>query len=113
MKENVCSQLRALRHGEQNHNAGQDHEIGVKKDEYAGVVKTPLAPQTASRLRHAPRGYQKGKELPMRTMQVFDGWKTGQAQTCGECAQREQDGAQQRFLPQTEDVRANAHNLSL
>ena len=77
------------------------------------MIETPLAAQAAGCLYHAPRGYQEGEKLPMRAVQVVYVRETGQAQTGCECAQRKQRGAQQRFLPQPEDVGAKAHHLSL
>lgn len=103
----------ALRHGEQDYDAGEDHEVCIEKDEDAGVVEAPFPLQTTGCLGHTPCGDQKGKKLPARAVQVFDIWETCQAQAGGKSAQREEDGAQQRLLPHTEDVRAKRHNLSL
>jgi hypothetical protein len=49
----------------------------------------------------------------MRAVQAVDVREAGQAQTGCKCAQRKQHGAQQRSLPQPEDVGTKAHNLSL
>jgi hypothetical protein len=46
-------------------------------------------------------------------VQIADVWEASQAQAGGKCAQRKQNGAQQRFLPQSEDGVTKAHNLSL
>lgn len=77
------------------------------------MVETPLAAQATSCFCHAPRGHQKGKKLPGRAVKIVDIREAGQAQAGGKCAQRKNDGAQQRFLPQTEDVGTKPHNLSL
>ena len=77
------------------------------------MVETPFAAQAAGRLCHSPRGYQEGEKLPTRSVQVVDVREAGQAQAGCKRAQRKQHGAQQRLLPQPEDVGAKAHNLSL
>ena len=77
------------------------------------MVETPFPPQAARRLCHAPRRYQKGKNLPMRAVQIVDIREAGQTQAGSECAQRKEDGARQRFLPEPENVGVKAHNLSL
>ena len=102
-----------LRHGQQNHDSREDHQVGVEQDEDTGMVETPFAAQAAGRLCHAPRGHQEGEKLPVRAVQIADVREAGQAQAGCKCAQRKQQGAQQRFLPQSKDVGAKAHNLSL
>ena len=77
------------------------------------MVETPLAAQAAGRLCHSPCGHQEGEKLPVRAVQIADVWEASQAQAGGKCAQRKQNGAQQRFLPQSEDGGTKAHNLSL
>jgi hypothetical protein len=46
-------------------------------------------------------------------MQILNMWKAGQVQAGAKCAQRKENGARQRTLPQTEDVGEKPHNLSL
>lgn len=102
-----------LGHGDQNHDTGEDHQVYIEQDEDPGVVEAPSAAQATGRLRHAPCGNQEGQKLPIRAVQIVDVWEAGEAQAGGKCAQGKEHGAQQRFLPQTEDVRAKAHHLSL
>lgn len=77
------------------------------------MVETPPALEAARRLCHAPGGNQQGENLPARAMKIFDGRKAGEPQATEECAQRQDNGADQRSLPQAKDVGAEKHNLSM
>jgi hypothetical protein len=95
-----------------DHDCGEDHELGVKKDEHAGVVKAPLAPKTAGGLCHSPHGNQQSENLPVGAVEVLYVRKAGEVQAGGECAEREDDGADERFLPQAENLEEMMHNSS-
>jgi len=94
---------RGSRQRHQRHNRGQDHEIGVKQNEHAGMVEAPFAAQAASRFKHSPRGHQQRNNLPVGGMQVFNARKSGQLQATEEGAQREQNAPGNGWLPQAED----------
>ena len=85
------------------HNGGQDHEIGIKQDEHAGMVEAPFAAQAACRFKHAPRGDEQRENLPVGGMQVFNARKSGQLEAAEEGAQGEQNAAGNGRLPQAED----------
>src|SRR5580698_9455415 len=82
-----------LLHGQQEHDPGKDHQIGIEQDEDSGVVGTPFTAQATGCFCHAPRGYYEGQKLPMRTVQIVDVRESGQAQTGRECSQRKEHGA--------------------
>ena len=88
----------------------KDHQLGVEEDENAGVVQAPLAVEAARCFNHAPEGGEYGKKLPVGCVEVSGVGKSGQAHARGHCAEREDEAAQQRALPQAERVRAGKHH---
>lgn len=100
-------------YGKHDHDRCKDHQVCVQEDEYAGVVQAPFALNTAGRLRHAPDGDEESEDLPVRAVEILDAGKAGEAQAGGKCADREQDGPNQRFLPQTKDREKMMHNPSM
>ena len=102
-----------LYYGDHDDDRRKDHQVGIEQDENSGVVKAPFALKAAGRLRHAPDGNQQSKDLPVRAVNIFDAGKAGKAQAGGKCPHREQDGANQRFLPQAKDREEEMHNLSM
>ena len=99
-----------LRGEKHEHDCGENHELGVKKDEYAGVVEAPLALEAAGGLSHAPYGDQQSENLPVGAVEVFYMREAGEVQAGGKCAEREKNGADERFLPQAEDREEMMHN---
>lgn len=99
--------------GKHDHDGRKDHQVGIQEEEHAGMVEAPLSPQAAGSLCHAPRGNQQSENLPVRSMQVLDVRKAGQAQAGGKCAQRKENGAHERFLPQAKDREEEMHNPSM
>lgn len=97
--------------GEKHNDRGQDHEVGIEKDQDTGVVKAPAALQAAGGFSHAPGCDEQCKDLPVGTVKVLDAGKAGQSQARGECAQGEKNSAGKRFMPQAEDGE-DGHNLS-
>jgi hypothetical protein len=100
-------------HDEEHNDCRQDHEVGVEKNEDAGMVEAPPPLQAAGGLCHAPCGNQQSENLPTCAVKIFDIGESRQAQTGGKCTHRENDGADQRLLAQAEDRRAEGHNFSL
>jgi len=82
---------------EENDDGGQNHEVSVEKNEHAGVVKAPTALQATCRFGHAPCCEQQGKKLPVRAVQVLNMGESGEPQAECECAQRKENGAQERW----------------
>src|ERR1035438_3319070 len=68
------------------------------------MVETPAATEAASRLDHSPRGQGHGKKLPARALQRITVVKRVDAQAGRQRAERQDQGAGQRPLPQPEDV---------
>src|ERR1700758_3603198 len=91
---------------------GQDHQVGVKKEQDSNVIQGPASIQTAGRLKHAPEGEQSSEDLPMRRVQGIDIWKAAQAQAENERADGQNDAANQRALAQAEEGRTGTHHLS-
>jgi hypothetical protein len=99
-----------LRCEKHDHDCGENHELRVKKDEYAGVVEAPFALEAAGCLCHTPQSYQQSENLPVGSVEVFYVWEAGKVQAGGKCAEREKNSADQRFLPQAEDSEEMMHN---
>jgi len=77
------------------------------------MIEAPFALEAAGSLGHAPRSNQQSENLPVRSVQVLDVRKAGQAQAGGKCAQRKENGAHERFLPQAKDREEEMHNPSM
>ena len=60
-----------LRCEEHEHDCGENHELRVKKDEYAGVVEAPFALEAAGCLGHAPHSNQQSENLPVGAVEAF------------------------------------------
>lgn len=88
----------------------ENHQFGIEHDENAGVVQAPLAVEAARCFNHAPEGGEYGKKLPVGCVEVSGVGKSGQAHARGHGAEREDEAAQQRALPQAERVRAGKHH---
>ena len=73
------------------------------------MIEAPFALDAAGGLCHAPRGNQQSENLPVGAVEVFYVRETGEVQAGGKCAQREKDGAHERFLPQAEDQEEMTH----
>ena len=97
---------------EQDHDCCENHELGVKKDEHAGVVEAPFALEAAGSLGHAPRGHQQSENLPVGAVEILDVRKAGEVQAGGKCAEREENGAHERFFAQAKDGE-QMHNPSM
>ena len=110
-KEDLPNELSG--NGKHDHDGRKDHQVGIQEEEHAGMVEAPLSPQAAGSLCHAPRGNQQSENLPVRSMQVLDVRKAGQAQAGGKRAQRKENGAHERFLPHAEDREEVMHNPSM
>ncbi len=78
----------------------------------AGVIQGPLAVETTGGLKHAPEGEESREDLPMRGVKGVDIGKAAQAQADGECADGQNDAANQRALAQAEEGRTGTHHLS-
>jgi hypothetical protein len=102
----------SLRREEHEHDCGKDHEVGIQEEEHAGVVEAPLALEAAGGFGHAPQGDQQSENLPVGAVEVFYVREAGEAQAGGKCAEREKNGAHERFLPQAEDLKEMMHNSS-
>ncbi len=76
-----------LLNGEQDHDSGENHQVGVEEEEHAGVVKAPFALQTAGRLGHPPGGNQQSEDLPPGIVQILNVRKAGKAEAGGKCAE--------------------------
>jgi hypothetical protein len=74
------------------------------------VVEAPLALEAAGGLCHAPHGNQQSENLPVGAVEVFNVREAGKVQAGGKCAQRQENGADERFLPQAEDQEEMMHN---
>ena len=91
------------RYDKQDHDRGKDHEVGVEEDEHTSVVEAPFALEAAGGLGHAPRGNQQSENLPPGAVKILNMRKAGKVEAGGECAQREENSARERFLAQAED----------
>jgi hypothetical protein len=76
------------------------------------VVEAPLALEAAGGFGHAPQGDQQSENLPVGAVEVLYVRKAGKVQAGGKCTEREDDGADERFLPQAEDQEEMMHNTS-
>lgn len=74
------------------------------------MVEAPLALDAAGGLCHAPYCNQQSENLPVGAVEVFNVREAGEVQAGGKCAEREKDGAHERFLPQAEDQEEMMHN---
>jgi|GEM_PF-4722791 len=95
------------------HDCRDNHEVGIQEDEYTSVVEAPFALEAAGCLGHAPYGNQQSENLPVGALEVFYVREAGEAQAGGKCAEREKNGADERFLPQAEDREEMMHNPSM
>jgi len=100
----------SLRCEEHEHDCGEDHEVCIQEEKHAGVIKAPLALEAAGGFGHAPHGNHQSENLPVGAVEVFYVREAGKAQAGGKCAEREKDSADERFLPQAEDLEEMMHN---
>lgn len=52
----------------EEHDQGEDHQLGVKQDEDAGMVEAPFAAKAPGCVDHSPNGYRQDKVLPVRAV---------------------------------------------
>ena len=76
------------------------------------MVEAPLALEAPGGFGHAPQGGKQSENLPVGAVEIFYVREAGEVQAGGKCAQREDDGAHERFLPQAEDQEEMMHNTS-
>ena len=74
------------------------------------MVEAPLSLEAAGCLCHAPYCNQQSENLPVGAVEVLYVRKAGEVQAGGKCAEREKNGADERFLPQAEDLEEMVHN---
>lgn len=77
------------------------------------MVEAPLALEAAGGLGHSPRGNQQSENLPPGAVKILNMRKAGKVEAGGECAQREENSARERFLAQAEDGEDEMHNPSM
>ncbi len=75
------------------------------------MVEAPFVLEATDGFAHSPGGHHQGGDLPVRAVQVLDVRKPCEAQAGQERAQRKNDGADQRFLPQSKDGEERNHSL--
>ena len=75
------------------------------------MVQAPSTLQAASGFCHTPRREKERKDLPWGTVEVLDIRESGKPQTGQKCSHRQNDGANERPLPQAEG-REEGHNPS-
>jgi len=91
---------------------GQDHQFGIEQDENTGVVEAPAAAEAAGCLNHRPASGQNGQKLPVGSMRGVEVGIAGKSQAGCECAEREQDAANERPTANAEDGRAKERHAS-
>jgi len=75
------------------------------------VVKAPTAAVAAGCLKHRQASSENGQNLPARAVRSFEVGISGETQTGGESAEREQDAANERSLAKAEDGRAKERHF--